>query len=157
MLRYLVVGFMPCFGIASAVTALVGRYIGMGRPDLAMRRAHLGFAAAAIYTVACGLVFYLARRPLMGFFTNDPEILRIGMTFLTVAAFYSFFDAMYIVYCGALRGASDTFIPAVATGLLVWGIMLTGGLAVARYLPQVGPVGPWLVATFYGICLGCFM
>src|SRR5688572_30812470 len=43
MFRYLSVSFMPAFGIATAVTALVGRYIGAGRPDLAAHRAHLGF------------------------------------------------------------------------------------------------------------------
>src|SRR5205814_5787394 len=32
MLRYLVVSFLPAVGISTAVTALVGRYIGMGKP-----------------------------------------------------------------------------------------------------------------------------
>jgi Na+-driven multidrug efflux pump len=35
---------------------------------------------------------------------------------------YQFFDTVYIVYNGALRGAGDTFIPAVATSVLCWGI-----------------------------------
>ena len=41
---------------------------------------------------------------------------------LIFAAVYQFFDAMYIVYNGALRGAGDTFVPAVMTGVLCWGI-----------------------------------
>ena len=39
MMRYMVVSFMPAFGMGTAVTALVGRYIGRGRPDVAARRA----------------------------------------------------------------------------------------------------------------------
>ena len=38
MMRYMVVSFMPAFGVATAVTALVGRYIGRGEPDTAARR-----------------------------------------------------------------------------------------------------------------------
>ena len=35
MFRYMTVSFMPAFGLSVAVTALVGRYIGRGRPDIA--------------------------------------------------------------------------------------------------------------------------
>ena len=35
MMRYMVVSFMPAFGVGTAVTALVGRYIGRGEPDIA--------------------------------------------------------------------------------------------------------------------------
>src|SRR6185436_10096383 len=41
MFQYMKVSFMPAFGISVAVTALVGRYIGMGRVDLAEKRANM--------------------------------------------------------------------------------------------------------------------
>jgi multidrug resistance protein, MATE family len=157
MLRYLVVGFMPCYGMSTAVTALVGRYIGMGRPDLAMRRAHLGFAVTAIYTISCGIFFYVARYPLIGVFTADPQILELGAQFLVIAAFYAFFDGMFIVYCGALRGAGDTFVPAVVMSFLCWGLLVGGGMALAIYRPQWGPIGPWLNTLLYGMLLAFFM
>ena len=54
MFRYMSVSFMPAFGISVAVTALVGRYIGAGRPDIARARAHLGFALTGGYMLTCG-------------------------------------------------------------------------------------------------------
>src|SRR5205823_12143108 len=63
--RYMALSFMPAFGVSTAVTALVGRYIGRGRPDVAARRAHLGFVVTAIYMLACALIFFLFRRPLI--------------------------------------------------------------------------------------------
>ncbi|MDB5300678.1 MAG: MatE family transporter, partial [Phycisphaerales bacterium] len=104
MFRYMIVSFMPAFGISSAVTALVGRYIGMGRLDIARKRADLAFAVTAAYMLTCGLLFFLGRNVLIGLFTHDPEILRIGAMLLVFAAVYQFFDAMYIIYNGALRG-----------------------------------------------------
>lgn len=157
MLRYLIVSFLPALGISSAVTALVGRYIGMGRPDLAMHRAHLGFQVTLFYVAFCGVLFFVFRRPLMSLFAHDPDVLRMGMQLMVIAAMYQLFDAMYIVYYGALRGAGDTFVPAIITAVLCWGLMVGGGYIAARYFKQFSVAGPWAVAFVYGVILGIWM
>jgi MATE family multidrug resistance protein len=157
LFRYISVSFMPAFGISTAVTALVGRYIGAGKPEISEQRAHLGFVLSAVYMVACGLVYIFGRNVLMALFTDDPEVLRIGALLLVFGGIYQLFDAMYIVYNGALRGAGDTFVPAVATAVLCWGIAVCGGYVVARARPDWGPGGPWTVASIYGVILGVFM
>lgn len=157
MFNYMKVGFMPAYGVAAAVTALVGRYIGRGQPSEAVRRAHLGFALTASYMLACGALFFVGRHWLIGLFTNDPQTLRLGATLMIFAAVYQLFDAMYLVYSGALRGAGDTLAPAVATAALVWSVALGGGYALARYLPELGAVGPWSAATLYGVILGLYL
>ena len=148
---------MPAFGISTAVTALVGRYIGRRQPDVAMQRAHLGFALAVTYMLACAAVFFFARQQLIGFFAVDPDVLKLGATLLIFAAIYQLFDAMYIVYYGALRGAGDTFVPAIVTAALCWSITVLGGYLAARHAPRLGPSGPWILATIYGAILGVFM
>jgi MATE family multidrug resistance protein len=157
MFRYLSVSFMPAFGISTAVTALVGRYLGAGKPETARRRAHLGFYVAAAYMAAWGVVYVLGRHALMRLFTADPEVLGIGSVLMVFAGLYQLFDAMYIVYNGALRGAGDTLVPAIATGVLCWSITVGGGWLVAHHWPQWGPAGPWTLATIYGVLLGVFM
>ena len=154
MMRYMVLSFMPAFGISTAVTALVGRYIGRGDPDTAVRRANLGFGLTAIYMVSCGIFFFVGRHSLIQLFTTDPVVLHTGAMLLVFAAVYQFFDAMYITYNGALRGAGDTLVPAVATGILCWGITVFGGYYVARRWPGFGAAGPWTCATLYGVILG---
>ena len=154
---YMHVSFMPAIGLGAAVTALVGKYIGMNRHDLAARRAHLGFVVVVIYMAACGVVFYLFRHDLMRVFTNDPEVLRIGATLLIFAATYQIFDAMFIVYVGALRGAGDTLVPAVVQGVLVWAMVVGGAGLMAKYTPQFGAAGPWTLATLFGAILGIFL
>jgi MATE family multidrug resistance protein len=155
--RYYSVSFMPAYGLAAAVTALVGRYIGRGQPEIAIQRARLGFIVAAAYMLACGLAFLIGRHQLLKLFTSNPEILRIGATLLVYAAIYQFFDAMYIIYNGALRGAGDTLVPAVATMALCWGITVAGGRVIVAFLPRFGPAGPWTAATLYGVLLGSFI
>jgi MATE family multidrug resistance protein len=157
MFRYLVAGFMPVVGISAAVTALVGRYIGRGQPQLAARRAHLGFAVTLVYIAFCGVIYITARRPLIEVFSRDPQIVRIGGIYLVIAAIYEISDAMYLVYLGALRGAGDTLAPSVVGGVLCWSITVGGGYSVARFVPAAGYAGPWIVACAYGWVLGTFM
>jgi MATE family multidrug resistance protein len=154
---YMHICFMPALGVGSAVTALVGKYIGMKRPDLAERRAHLGFAVCSIYMVAAGLVLFAYRRELIALFTQDAETLRIGMTLMLFLAIYQIFDAMFVVYSSALRGAGDTLVPAAVQGVLVWSIVVGGGYLMAEYRREWGVVGPWLAATVFGGILGLFL
>ena len=156
--RYMSLSFMPAFGVGVAVTALVGRYIGRGRPDLAVARANLGFALTAAYMVLCGVCLFAFRRQLIGLFTGDPRVIAIGSRLLVFGAVYQLFDATYIVYSGGLRGAGDTLVPAVVLGTLCWGGSSwwppgrspTAGRAGGR--PARGR-RPWV----YGLSLSTFM
>jgi multidrug resistance protein, MATE family len=154
---YMHVCFMPAIGVGQAVTALVGKYIGMGRPDLAARRAHLGFGVCAIYMVLAGLALFMWRYPLIGIFSSDPAIQRIGAQLMMFVALYQLCDAMFVIYVGALRGAGDTLVPAVVQATLVWTIVVGGGLLTSRYAPQYGVTGPWTLATIFGGILGIFL
>jgi MATE family multidrug resistance protein len=154
---YMHVCFMPAIGVGAAVTALVGKYIGMGRPDLSERRAHLGFFVCATYMVAAGLALFVFRHELIGLFSSDLEIHRIGGRLMLFVALYQFFDAMFVVYVGALRGAGDTLVPAAVQAALVWTIVVGGGAVVVKLWPQWGVTGPWTLASFFGACLGLFL
>jgi multidrug resistance protein, MATE family len=156
MFRCMSVSFMPVFGLSTAVTALVGRYIGAGRPDIAEDRARLGFQLSVIYVLFCAAAYIFAGKYLLGAFTQDPAVIRLGVTLLYFAAAYQFFDAAYINYNGALRGAGDTFVPAVAMVVLCWGIVVFGAYFFGRAFPQFGPAGSWCVGTLFGISLGSF-
>ena len=155
--RFMMVSFMPAVGIGSAVTALVGRYIGAGKPYLAARRAHLGFVMSAAYMVAMGAGMVVFRHELIGLFSADPQVIRIGAAILVMMAIYQIFDAMYVVYNGALRGAGDTLAPAIVLAALVWTIGVGGGFVVATYRPELGVIGPWAAMTLYGALLGLFL
>jgi MATE family multidrug resistance protein len=157
MFRYLVVSFMPAVGISAAVTALVGRYIGRGEPDVAAHRTHLAFGITVAYMLVCGTVYITLRRQLIGLFTSDEHIIRIGAFYMIVAAIYEFVDAMYIIYSGALRGAGDTLVPGAVVAVLCWSITVVGGYCVARFMPWTGFAGPWVVGSIYGCILGAFM
>lgn len=169
VMRYLQVSFMPAVGIGIACTALVGRYIGMGRPDLARRRVRAAIAVAVTYMGVCGVVFYVMRYPLLRVFIKlsgedggltaeqIQQAIAIGATVMICAAIFQIFDAVGIVYSGALRGAGDTLYPMAVSAILGWTLIVGAGLAAIRLFPGLGSVGPWITASVYVIVLGLFM
>ena len=169
VMRYLQVSFMPAVGIGIACTALVGRYIGMGRPDLARRRAHAAIAIGVAYMGVCGALFFVLRYPFLRLFVAMPgegggmspaqveQAVTLGATLMICAAIFQVFDAVGIVYTGALRGAGDTLYPMVLSAILGWTLIVGAGCAAIRYFPGLGSIGPWITSSLYVIVLGIVM
>ena len=163
-LRYMHVSFMPAVGLSIAVTATVGKYLGMGRPDLARRRAWLGLRLTLTYMGLCGLAFVLFRGAMIRFFAPQTlgaedvaALVRMGSMFMIAAAVFQLFDALAITLLGALRGAGDTTWSGLVTVALSWGVMVLGGLAMIHLFPHLGHLGPWIAISGYIIALGAAM
>lgn len=163
-LRYMHAAFMPAVGLSIAVTAIVGRCMGRGRPDLAAHRAWLGLKLALVYMGLCALAMVVFREPMMRVFIDEqatPEqrsiLLEVGGSVMIAAALFQFGDALGIILIGALRGAGDTTWPGIANVLLSWTFLVGGGLAAVHLMPQWGSVGPWIAAAVFITALGVTM
>ncbi len=164
-LRYMHMAFMPAVGFSVATTSLVGKYIGAGQPDVAAQRARVAVCMAMAYMTVCGLLMAIFREDLLQAFTmgeettaaEAEEILRIGSGMMICAAIFQTFDALGIVYSGALRGAGDTIVPGVLTVVLSWGVIVGGGWLLATRVPEWSSLGPWIASAVYIILLGFAM
>ena len=164
-LGYMHLSFMPAIGFSVAVTSLVGKYIGAGRPDTAVARARLGLWLAVGYMSTCAVLFAVFRHQLIGFFVAGkdltPEeaatIIAIGGKLMICAATFQTIDAFGIVYTGALRGAGDTIWPGMVTVVYCWVFIVAGGWSIAVLWPGLESVGPWIAAATYVIVYGLTM
>lgn len=145
--QYMRIAFMPCMGVGRAVTALVGKSIGAGDPDRAMREARDATALTLIYMTVLSIVYYVFRHELVGLFNSDPEVVRIGGWIMICACVFQVFDAVGITYSGALRGAGDTLVPSAFFIVSHWLIIVGGGWCMATYVPEWGSIGPWTTAA----------
>jgi MATE family multidrug resistance protein len=162
--QYMSLSFMPAVGLSVACTALVGKYQGMQRSDLASHRAWLCIRSAMIYMGLCGVVFLVFREPLVRAFVRDdtpPEevarVVRLGAAFLVATAAFQLFDAVAMTTSGALRGAGDTVVPGVATVILSWGVIVGGGVALTHLAPSLESLGAWIAAASYIFLLCVFL
>lgn len=150
--------FMPVMGIGTATTTLVGQYLGANEPDLAHRSTHSAFRLAMAITLLIALVYVGAPRSLLALHStlheseNHVQVMDTTAVLLRFVAFYCFFDALYMVFCGALRGAGDTMfilwttviVSAVISAVSwVWIKSMRGGLFSA-----------WIIVTAWVCILG---
>ncbi len=145
------ISYMIGLGIGMAASTLVGQYIGAKRLELAERSTYSAIKLAMGIMVCIGIVFLLFPEPLVTVFNSDPGVVRYGRQGLLYAAFFQAFDALAVVFIGALRGAGDTRWSAAAAFIGAWIIFLPLTYLFAFAL-NLGFWGAWLSATIY-ICL----
>jgi MATE family multidrug resistance protein len=158
--QWMSLSFMPAVGISVAVTAMVGKCIGMGRHDLAAKRAWAGLGIAVAYMGLCGVAFLVFREPMIRLFIEDgtdpaiaAEVIRLGSMFMIATAAFQLFDAIAMTISGALRGAGDTVWVGIVTVGLAWSLIVGGGLFFVTFMPELESLGPWLAAASYIIIL----
>ena len=140
--------FMPGFGLSTAASSLVGRFIGARELDFARRTGYAGTWLCMAWMGVVGIGFWVLSEPLMRAFTADPDLIRLGSSLLRLMAFYQLFDAANIVFRGSLIGAGDTRFTALMTLLLAWTVMVGGGYALA-FVFHLGLIGAWLGPFVY--------
>lgn len=147
VLAYTSLSVMPTVGIATALTAAVGKTIGSGRKDLARKQTSVCLRIGLVYMGLVGICFFVFRDALMGFLSSDEEVIKAGVNILICAAIYQVFQAARIIYGGSLRGAGDTVWLALisAAGAVV--VLGLGGTLMVVFLPSLGALGPWLAGT----------
>jgi MATE family multidrug resistance protein len=139
--------FMVGLGASLAGAIRVGQHVGAGR----RRGAHR--ATLATYTVVvgfmglCALLFLSVPGALIGLYTRDPEILRLGSSLLLMAALFQIFDGGQVAGLCALRGAADTRVPMLVTALGYWLVGIPAAYLLGFHT-ALGPQGVWL-----GLCL----
>ncbi len=107
--------FMPSMGVSQGMSILVGQALGRGKPGLAADYVTSGCYLLMLYILAIDLIFIFAPNLVLAPFlaagqaaATHQEVLRLSRPLLQIVAAYLFFDALYMVFSGALRGAGDT-------------------------------------------------
>jgi MATE family multidrug resistance protein len=154
--------FVPMLGLGVGVSALVARYLGSGRADLAERSTWSALWMSLAYMGFCGALYVLCPRLLLAPFAagGDPGAFRpvgdLTVVLLRFVALYSIFDMMNVVFSSALKGAGDTAFPLFVTIALALLAMLGPAYALCM-LWGYGVVVAWLTATAYVVFLGLLM
>lgn len=106
--------FLPMVGMMIGVAVIVGQRLGENKPDLAEKAAwsaiHLALAFFGILGVLYITIPYTFIYPftLHGGIENVEQSLDLIVVLLRFVAFFCLFDAIFLVFLGALEGAGDT-------------------------------------------------
>jgi len=154
VLSYTSISVMPVVGIGTALTAAVGKSIGTGRKNLAIKQTSVCLRVALVYMGLVGICFFVFRNALMTFWSPDDEVIKAGANILICAAIYQVFHAARTIYSGSLRGAGDTVWLAIVSAVGALLILGFGGALAVRLFPSLEALGPWIAAAFSIIVVG---
>ena len=123
--------FMPMMGFSLGTSTLVGQALGRNRVNdaVAVTKATIHIVLGYIFILL--ILFLFLPQPLLELFRprhlapeNFAPIVSIGIILLRFVAAYIFFDALYMVCIGVLKGAGDTRFIMCSIGALSLAIMI---------------------------------
>lgn len=112
--------FMPIQSFTTAITTYVGQNIGAGRIDRVKKGTHAGLILSVGCSVLIGGLLYPLSGILMQMFTQIPDVIASGVSYLhCVLPFYSLL-AISFIYSSALRGAGEMIVPLLSSVVSLW-------------------------------------
>jgi len=138
---------LPMIGLNTAALTLVGQNHGAGRPDRVRETARLVMLHGAAVMALGAVVVWLTRAHLIGIFSDDPDVVRLGAAYLGFAVFNFNAYAILILGGGILQGMR---LPLYAMGVALFRHVF-GPLVVLYLLDPV--MGFGLPGIYWGIVI----
>lgn len=135
--------FMPAAGIGQACATLVGKYLGENEPENAETSIIESVRWSLMIMGTIGSLFIFIPHLILPIFTNDPDVIRIGVIALRLAGFVQFADAFGMTLWFSLSGAGNTFFPAATESIIMWVFFLPFAYLTGVVLGW-GFIGPWI-------------
>jgi len=129
--------FMPGTGLGSGAGVLVGQNLGANQPERAERGAWLAVGFVEAFMVACSIVILLWAENLVGIFTTETSLIRLGSIFLRIATASYVILALVLVLQSCIAGAGDTVPNMIISIGMIWVVQLP----LAFLLPRVTDLG----------------
>lgn len=104
---------IPVQSISMSSTTFVGQNWGANQPERARKGVRTATVMSLVSTAALGLLVYVLARPLMGFFSPEPEVIEYGIRFIHIVTPFYIAICFNQIYAGALRGIGDATTPTV--------------------------------------------
>lgn len=131
---------LPAMNFGAALATFVGQNLGAGKSARIKSGLKSTLIMSSIVSSTVTLIVILFKKQLMGLFTNDAEVIRIGSQYLLiVCSFYLLFTVMFKIN-GVLRGAGDTLIPMFISLFSLWVIRIPFAWI---FSSRIGETGIW--------------
>ena len=133
-MQALSLSYIPNGAFAVSAATLVGQNLGAVNREAAKKTGWICLFWAIVFMCSLGIMYFFAARPIASIFVNDPEVIRIAVSFIRVMAISQLGMAIYFTLAGALRGAGDTRSPLVVTLVGMYGVRIPAAWFVTSLL-----------------------
>lgn len=138
--------YMVPLGTSAAAAVAVGHAVGAGDGPRARRAGWLALAVGVSFMACAAVVFLAAPHAILVIYTNQKNVVDLGVPLLALAAAFQIFDGIQTISTGALRGLGETRAPMLANFAGYWIIGLPLGYVLCFWRGQ-GVFGLWTGLT----------
>jgi MATE family multidrug resistance protein len=135
--------YMVPLALSIASSARLSYWLGAGQPQRARQVLRTGLGLVLMLSLGLTTAMWLARDPIAALYTQSPEVAALASALLLWLTLYHFADAIQVFCVFALRSYHITLLPLVSYTVLLWGMGLAGGYAVAYEALDASAL-PWL-------------
>ena len=148
--------YLFAVAIGSASQILIGHLVGAGKKDEAFRQGVRSHLTALSITAGICLIGVLLRYPLLGIFTENPEVIGLGATVMLINIALEFGRTTNLVLIACLRGAGDVFFPTACAIFSNWALSVLGSYLLAVVF-GMGIYGLWIALAADEVVRGILM
>lgn len=110
--------------ICQGTQILVSRLVGARDEDGAYKQGWRSLGVAIIIVLTMATLCNIAGRWVLDFFTDDPEVIRIGRQLLLISYLLEVGRAMNMIIIASLRAAGDVRFPVYMGIIFMWGLSM---------------------------------
>ena len=132
-LRVIMFALLPAVGLANAAATLVGQNLGAENPERAEKSVWKAAYINAAFLGVVGLILLVFSGGIVGFFSNEPEVLAYGRDTLHIVAYGFVFYGFGMVLETAFNGAGDTWTPTYLNFFVFWLFEIPLAFVMANY------------------------
>ena len=135
--------FVAAIAIGQATQIKAGYFVGAKQNEIVYKKVLRYQLVATTCSMVMMVVVNLIKRPVIGIFTDIPEVVGFVSTLLIYSAYIEFGRSLNLIYVGALKGAGDVRFPVLYGIFSNWTFMVLGSYILGLKL-GLGLVGFWL-------------
>jgi putative MATE family efflux protein len=139
-IRVMMFTLMPAWGMSNAAATLVGQNLGAGKPQRAEDSVWKTGKYTAIFMGLVSVIYLIFARHIVGWFSEEPEVIANGALCLQVIAAGYVFYAYGMVVIQSFNGSGDTKTPTYINFICFWVFQLPFAYAAAITF-DLGPKG----------------
>lgn len=136
---------LPILGVTGALLPIAAQNFGAGQHDRVRAALFFCWRLGAAMAVAAGLILWLLGGPVLRLFTEEPEVVRVGLSYLRIEGL--------ILWAYMMLFAITSFLQALQRPIwTVWISLYRQGFGIAFFIWLfIGPFGFGEVGVWFGV------
>jgi putative MATE family efflux protein len=144
--------YIPGYGMQAAAATLAGNAYGARDREKLRELGRVALIVEVALMIISGALLFISAPTMVRLFSNDEEVIALGITVLRMVALSEPFYGVSIIIEGMMQGMGKTVMPFVTNVTGMWAIRIVGTFITTQIL-DYGLVSAWACMILHNVLL----